>query len=384
MLSNIARLCGVSLASLALAQTAMAQDANVTTGATSAKLGGEFRAEWVHDDHGYEKATGFTPTATDMIQVQRVALKYAGNLNANTEFAMRFNLLNVAVGAGIDGNIAGLPLEYGYGTHWFTKAIGFSMGKMKVAQGGWNTWDSSYREHAKGVYSSNLVFADYSDMIEMQMKMMGSIRLQLLNDVSGANAEWNTDGVHPTWVLGWQGAFGPIQPVVDIGSYDNNKSRWIDVGVKTEMSGLVASLDIYMKNDVHKFADPTATDKNKEIADAATSITLNAAYAIKGTATPFLFFSTFDNKQGTDSDIPAIKEEPKVNTTVPASATSPAMMVWNDNGQTFGVGANLDMMGKNFNPYFAIVSQSGKFADAAGKEETKSNMWIKLGVLGEI
>src|SRR5687767_5057949 len=99
---------------MALAHTAMAQDANVTTGATSAKLGGEFRAEWTHDDHGYEKATGFTPTATDTIAVQDANLKLWGNINSNTEYSFRFNLLD-------PGPHNGGPLHYRYGTHWFTK-----------------------------------------------------------------------------------------------------------------------------------------------------------------------------------------------------------------------------------------------------------------------
>jgi len=366
---------------MALAHTAMAQDANVTTGATSAKLGGEFRAEWTHDDHGFEKATGYTPDATDTIAVQAANLKLAGNINKDTEFAMRFNLLDPSP-------YNGGPLQYGYGTHWFSKMIGFSMGKMKVAQGGWDTWGASYRDMASGVYSDNLAFNEYENMIELQLKVAGTVRLQLLNDVStnvnpydakAGSGEWN-QGAHPTWVLGWQGEFGAIKPLVDLGSFDNNKSRWIDLGVATEMSGLAASLDIYMLDRVHKAAD--ADGKAKELTDSAMAVTLNASYSIKGTASPFLFFSTFDNKQGEDSDLGT--KDAKVNSVTPATASTPASMNWDDNGQTIAVGTTLDMMGKNFNPYFAIVSQSGKFADAAGKEETKSNMWIKIGVLGEI
>src|SRR4051812_47643854 len=113
---------------MALAHTALAQDANVTTGAQSAKLDGEFRAELTYDNHGYDKATGYTPDATTTIAVQAANLRLAGNINKDTEYAFRFNLLYPVNG----------PLDYGYGTHWFTKQVGLSLGKMKVAQGGWD------------------------------------------------------------------------------------------------------------------------------------------------------------------------------------------------------------------------------------------------------
>lgn len=367
MLSTIARLSGATLASMVLAHTAAAQDANVTTGATSAKLGGEFRAELNYDDHGYEKVDGGeSPDATTSIQLQRVAIKLHGNINKDTEYGFRFNLLNPVT----------TPVDYGYGTHWFTKSMGFSIGKMKVLQGGFDNWTGDYTAHATGVYAENLAFAEYEEMIAMHLKMAGDIRVQLLNDKvigTDADAQWNKN-THPTWVVGWMGEFGPIKPMVNIGSYDNNKSRWIDIGVATEMSGLAASLDIYSKNHVNKSAD--SAGKTKEVADDGMGLTLNVGYEIKGTATPFFYFSSWDNKQGTNDATGA--EDVKVNTT-----NADGSMEWNDNGQTIAVGSNFHMMGEGWTPFAAIVTQSGKFMEGT-EEKTKSNMWVRLGVNGEI
>lgn len=367
MLSKIARLSGATLVSMAFAHTAAAQDANVSTGAASAKLGGEFRAELNYDDHGFEKVDGGpTPDATTTIQLQRVALKLHGNINSNTEYGFRFNLLNPVGG----------PVDYGYGTHWFSKTVGFSIGRMKVLQGGWDTWLGDYTAHAGGVYFDNLAFSEFEDMIALNLKVAGDVRLQLLNDKvvgTDADAQWNKTA-HPTWVVGWMGEFGPIKPLVNIGSYDNNKSRWIDVGVATTMAGLNASLDIYSKNQVDKGTDTAG--KTKEFANEGMGLTLNLAYEIKGTATPFLYFSSWDNKQAEDSATG--RKDSKVNTT-----NADGSFEWDDNGQTIAVGSNFHMMGKGWTPYAAIVSQSGKFMEGT-EEKTKSNMWVKLGVLGEI
>lgn len=371
MLRKIAGCFGVSLVGAALASPASAQDANVTTGSKSAKLGVEFRSELTYDDHGLQKTDGFTPDKTTKIAVQAVNVKLSGWVNNDTEYGFRFNLLTPAAGV----------VEYGYGTHWFSKMVGFSVGRMRVHQGGWDNMDSSYRTHATGVYGDNLVYrSSYGDMIALHVMAGGKVTLQILNDVTTpSGGDWNKSA-HPTWVLGWMGEFGPIKPLFDIGSYDNNKSRWIDVGIKTEMAGLAATLDFYNLNHVNKETDPT-DGKAKEAADVATSITLNVAYEVKNVVTPWVYYSTYENKQADDSKL-ELKDE-KTNTTVPATATEPTSFVFDDNGVVYGVGVDVQTFGKGWTPYLALVSRSGKFLEA-GKEETKSEMQVKLGVLGEI
>jgi hypothetical protein len=372
---------------MALASSAFgADEVNVTTGAVSAKLGGEFRSELTYDDHGLDKAEGYDPDSTSSISVQAANIKLHGKINNETEFGFRFNLLGTST-----------PLDYGYGTHWYGKTVGVSFGKMKVLQGGWDNADLSYATHHFTAYRSGLVFEGYKPMIAVNAKVAGDITFQLFDDVTTADqGEWNKT-THPTWALGWAGSFGPIMPLVNLGSYDNNKSRWLDVGVKTEMNGLAASLDFFNRNHVHKYADMADPEKNKEVADVGTGIALNVAYELKGTATPWFHFSTYDVKQGTDDEAAgAPGEDVKVNATCDgdaecmswAKAMDPASdgnHMFNDNASSWGLGANINML-KNWTPYLAIVSRGGKFlkAGTADEEESKSQMWVRLGVLGEI
>lgn len=388
MLLKFARTLGVSVAGMALASSAFgADEVNVTTGAISAKLGGEFRSELTYDNHGLDKAEGNDPDATSMISVQAANIKLHGKINNETDFGFRFNLL---------GN--GAPLDYGYGTHWYGKTVGVSFGKMKVLQGGWDNADGSYATHTYTAYATGMVFSEYKPMIAVNAKVAGDITLQLFDDVTTADGgEWNKTK-HPTWALGWAGSFGPIMPLVNLGSYDNNKSRWIDVGVKTSMNGLAASLDFFNRNHVHKYPDPSDAEKNKEVADVGTGIALNVAYELKGTATPWFHFSTWDVKQGSDDDLGL--EDGKTNAECSmvegdgaAECAAMAAMVpggdgnhlFNDNASSWGIGANINML-KNWTPYLAIVSRGGKFVKAgtADEEESKSQMWVRLGVLGEI
>src|SRR5438045_3447029 len=106
------RLSSALLFGLSLAPVAQAEEGagiNVTTAADSAKIGLEFRAEYNRDDNGFKKISGAaTPDASSTFAVQTAKIKLAGNLNKNTEYKFRFNLLNPD-----PNNVMKGPLDYG-------------------------------------------------------------------------------------------------------------------------------------------------------------------------------------------------------------------------------------------------------------------------------
>jgi hypothetical protein len=377
VLLKVARCIGVSLTGMALANVAWAQETTVMTLAKSAKLGGEFRSELLYDNNKLTETEAHKAKSSTDIEVQNVNIKLNGMYNNDTEYSFRFNLWDPLQKGG--------PLDYGYGTYWFNPMVGYSMGKMRVLQGGWDNIDSSYRDHVIGVYAQNLVFGEYENMFALHIKAAGLISFQVLNDVvrDGANGDrWNTT-VHPTWVLGWMGEFGPVKPLIDFGSYDNNKSRWIDVGIKTDMAGLDATLDYYNQNNVHRVfkTDGKATGE----ADVATSITLKVAYEVKNVVTPWIYFSTYENKQADDKNLATPLADHKFNSQT-KDATGNVTYNFDDNGMVYGVGVNIDGLGKGWTPYVALTSTAGKFESEtkAGETKTKSDMQVKIGVLGEI
>jgi hypothetical protein len=356
----------------------------VTTGALTTEINGDFRSELIMDDHGLEKIGTAKPDRTTNLQVSNAQVILHGNYNKDTDYAFRFNLLNPG---------GGVPLDYGYGTHWFSKMIGFSIGKMRVMQGGWDHMDSDYRTMAMGVYSQNLAYNDFDPMFAFHVKVGGTLTLQLLNDVTTANSPEPTPGEynkneHPTWVVGWLGEFGPIKPLVDFGSYDNNKSRWFDIAIKTSMNGLNATLGYWDKNQVHKYVSASDATKKVDDPDHSTSITLNVSYEVKHLMTPWFYFSTFDNAEADDKNVaPAVKDI-DYNADPTKDATGNVVQHFNDNGMVWGIGVEMNDMGKGWTPFLSIVNTSGKFkkipGDATSETETRSDMTYSLGVLGEI
>jgi hypothetical protein len=371
-----------SLAGVALVGSAAAEDVNVQTAADTMKVGGEFRSEWIYDNHGLEKTDGNDPDSTSAFQMTAAKIKFKGNLNKDTEYAFRFNLFNPDRKG---------PLEYGYGTHWFGKALGFSFGQMKVLQGGFDNIDGSYRTHVKRPYQADLAYETiYEPMLAAHVMAAGKITLQILNDktVSATDPNrWNQNKTQ-TWALGYRGKFGPIEPMLNYGSYDNNKSSWMDVGIKTEMAGLVASVDYWMDKEVLK-GRKVADNKPDEVEQTSSNIAVNLGYVIKDTAMPWVYFSTYEKKQAdTGASVAILSADAETGETTPVASedrkynTAPDKL--DDNAVVWGVGADLLMFGKGWSPFVALIGTSGKFQKAAGGEETRSSLQAKVGVLGEI
>jgi hypothetical protein len=364
------RFIGVCIAGLALANAAWAES-NVMTGAASANIGGDFRASWSHMDNGLDKRDGGdTPDASDTIDVKEADLHLHGKIDAKTMYKFEFSLLNSDYNSKNAGAIAGGTatardiLKQAYATHELGP-VSWTLGRQFVHQGGWDFTRETHSAHAWGKYAGALPYSRYADGLAFNVKAGGDISLQLLNDVTTADGgTWN-NRKHPTFVLAYHGSFGPVEPLFHYGTLDNQKSSWMDLGVKTSMNGLNATLDYHTVKWGVKTAD--GADKWKSEDQVSTAITLNVGYEIKGTATPYLYISTYDMKQS--------PEDSKVN----------ADDSFADNGFTWSIGADIDAVGgANYKPFFTITSNSGKYNDSKGEEETRSEMNIELGAWGNI
>ena len=87
MLLSNARLIGLSIAGFAIvAVHGQAQESNVTTGSTSAKISGEFKGELTYDDHGLMKTKGNDPEATTDIAVTAANVGLDGKINSDTDY----------------------------------------------------------------------------------------------------------------------------------------------------------------------------------------------------------------------------------------------------------------------------------------------------------
>ena len=374
----------VAFMGLALADVAKAEDVAVLTGANSARLGGEFKAEFVNDNQGLYKHSGYSPGQVAAFQVTNAYLLLSGYISPDTEYGFRFNLLSAGSS----------PLEFGSGTHWFTKSFGFSVGKERILQGGWHHLNQGYRTHADGLYARNLAFSDYAAAWGLHLKFQGIVTLQLVNDVvqdpndvldTAVANRWNKDQ-HPAWILAWLGDFGLVKPLLIFGSYDNNRSRYVDVGLRTGLNGFNATLDYH--NDRVSYRIPLGSEASRvdqKETDVKTSYTVNLSYELRNLVTPWVFYSYYDRKQASDP-VAALSDRSFNLSKEVGSIPGGVGYTWDDNGTVWGLGVDVNVIGKNWNPFIAYTSTSGKFLKdpSATEGEMRSNALVKVGVLGTI
>lgn len=345
----------------------------MTTTAGSAKLGAEFKAELVYTDNGVQRYEGHSPAPSSTFDVNKTRIILTGKINPATDYRFKFNLLSPSAS----------PLHYGYGTYNFTLAdlgMGLSIGKMKVQQGGWDQKLNEFSDHVQGYYNRNFAFKSYEPMLALSVAAAGIATIQLVNDLTTDNSgQWNQKE-HLTFILGWYGDLGTINPVLTYGSYDNNKSNWVDLGVQLEAGALTSRLDLKLDTISNKIEiDGQANSKE----DKASSLTFKVAYEIKSLMTPWVYYSSYDKKQYEDAA--ASKKDAKVNNGQ-VGADGTYVYALDDNAIILGAGADFALTGYFWMPYFAVTATSARFAplNQPAKAETRYSGTVHLGCYGSI
>jgi hypothetical protein len=370
------------LGTVAFAPVSLAQSP-VQHAVESAELGGEFRAEYEHLDNGLGKTSTKDPDSTDHIKVVEANLTVAGKLAAKAEYFFKFGLLN----PNTHGTTA---LEEGWTKYNFTEVLGISIGKQLVHQGGWDQTTENfstlmmgklYAAAEDGKSMQHLPLGDiagYSPAIALHIAVAGEVVIQVVNDVvdTASTMRWN-EREKPTWVLSWHGKFGPISPLIHFGSYDNDKSLFVDVGVQAKMANFWGFIDYINISNSNKYTDPNDTTKSKGIKDITAGYNIRLAYSVPDIVTPELYYSAFNRKEGTDTDIPGRAEEKEFNST----DDTKGIYVYDDNAQTLGLSVNVTATGKTWQPYLAFEMSTGKFEDDESTDvETRKESAIRVGV----
>ncbi len=349
------------------------------------------RAEFVYDDQGLTRRPGESapkPKPTLAPGDPVVTLKLDGRLGRSTEYAVAAEM----------ATRSGDLLAYGYVTHWISRLIGFSIGRMRVMQGGWDQALAGYNRLSRAVYTDSLVFAPYEDMLALHLNIAGRVTLQLLDDTPVPRAQVPpvaaevVAGQSLTWVLGWVGAFGPIAPLLDFGSFDHNRSRWFDAGFKTKINALSATLDLYQQTRASKVKLPGRPGVVKQPAENLQSVTLYAAYEFPGVITPWGFIASFESDQPRDDQLGLVD---RTYNSVRTLEDGSEELVFDDNGKDWGVGMDVPVVGTHWTPFLAVLSRSGRFqragavaAPGAGPQPVKlgdrAGIQVRLGVFGAL
>ncbi len=339
----------------------------------SLNLGAEARAERIWSDEGFSDIGSDEVPSSAEISLTKMRLMVAGKLRSELQYSIKFDLLESKE----------KTLQYGHLTYTAIIAeysVGFSLGKMKVHQGGWDQKLNGIRDHVQGNYRRHFAFSSYEPMLAVMIPIQGKLTLQLVNDVTiDDGGQWNEKS-HLTPILGWFGELGTVDPLLAYGSYDNNKSYWLEVGFAANHGGFSGRFDTKFDSFSNKVREGGEV---KNYADRTTSHTLKLEYAMPELVRPWMYMSKFERIQYESQA--SNKKDAKVNAST-VNGQGKFIYALDDNALTFGTGIDLLSLGPDWTPFAAWITTLATFADPANTavSEQKSLSSFHLGCTAEL
>jgi hypothetical protein len=355
---------------LVFATTGNAYAVDTMPGKTTPAIGAELRTEFIHDDRGVEKLYFDKLAATNTFRLTDVKISLTGEFNDATNYRLRLNMNPQAWQL---GNAADRT-ELAYATMRLNNHLSLSVGKDRVMQGGWDNFDQEF-DAIWGISSYMGPFKAYAPAATLAFNQAhGTLSLQMTNDVTttsgilsallsgkntnttNADGQWNTTQKQPAFILDYRGIYrsGLVRPLLQIGQYDANHSRFIDIGAKISRGPLNFTMDYLVDNRSEK------TSSGAEKYFTYTLTALRADYTIDGLAKPFIYW-TQTNTTG------------ETNLAQDTSPTSYAA----------SLGATYLGFGTKYAPYLAYHRLAGKYV-LGDVEKTATQNSVRIGVMGSI
>ena len=381
-----------TFASVSFSQDKDKEKGEFKIGGVEGKLGLEFRTEFNYDNDGLKKDDA---TKTGKFSLARLRPVLSGKITPDVSFKLRYNMIKSTVVK--DNNtpqntlatVEGGGIDFAYADWKLASMFGVMFGKIQVGQGGWAAKQPGATAFAYGTYwTSYMPFAYFADGVQPYVNVdgIGKFSLQLVNDVvttsTPTQGDWNTANKQPAYILEYAGDIGGIMPLVQVGRYDMVHSMYYVVGARAKLAGVDAAFDYVVDNRSDKAADENG--KAKDFVNTINSINLMGSYTVPKLIKPALFLSKFDVKQATGKSAVTTNGVTAVVEKEDAKANTAGGTAFNDNNLQWCISANYLGVGDGWEPYIAILNNSGDFYKAATGTEKESNskMEIKLGVIG--
>lgn len=340
-----------------------------------------YRWELDQSDHGFVKTDSNTPTRTTSTQINLLKLGLKGKVADNFEYYVRYDFVKPSKGK--DG------LDYAKVTWWATPSLGLTFGKDRVNQAGWDPKEGSVFRLTASPYvdlagkSTGQPFASEAPVFSAQYKLgdPGVITIQLTDDVVKSSAagvtsraQFNKENIQPATTFEYQSQFGAIAPLLQVGSYDINHSKFYVVGLKADVAEVHTFVDYVIDN---KSVQITADEKDMTV---ITSATWHIDYNVSQVARPFLKVISYNVKDAKTDVKGNVGFDPTKKT---ESAFESGAIT--DNALVFTIGSWLLPVGDKFRPYLAYTSKTSNFLKGSSVEETegKTEGHIRFGVAGE-
>ncbi len=267
--------------------------------------------------------------------------------------------------------------------------IGFRMGRVKARSYGFDHRDNDPLTLYTAVGADSNPFKVHPDNFSTEINLMGKLTFQLVRDtvlqsvkaddgtvtyVQYKKVKTDSSGAgtavekNPAYLLEWLGSFGPIQPLIQYGTYDLGHSSLYAVGVKFKTDKMSVAADYVNHKQGYKGTYNDAAKKSPAMHDVHTRYNLTGEFKA-GMVSPWLHYSKYDKEQDTNGG-----KQPKVN-----SSTSK----FDDNLSAISVGSTLNTWGEAFSPFLSLERQSGKFLDKNKNDSDMSRLITTVGMRGQ-
>jgi hypothetical protein len=360
---------------------------NVRSGLREAEIGGEFRTELAWDNDGINKEWE-KDAPTTKLSLKALKLNLKGRVHSNVDWNLKLNLL---AESWPHSKSEGL-LEQAWAAWQVFPTGKITIGRTQIKQGGWSSIDDNWRA-IWGKSPIVMPFNKYGETLSFGLKVAGELTLQLTNDVTTSSGpddsstpvkegdgttasagQWNKKRKQPAVLVEYKGEFGPIQPLLQIGQYDLNHSRYISFGAKAVLGESLTLVADWFRDDRSQKVLNAAGTKHEDKALTFTNISARVQWKLAGITETFLWWNKY-TRSG-EKDAFGAATDVAVNSVDPTSGS----WSWDDNSQQISVGAWALGWGDAWLPWTAVRHQSGKFTGKEGTDKTLAQLSVAAGV----
>ena len=339
-----------------LASPALAGVASAPTDVFLRASGGA-RAEMVMDDHGFFVSPGEPQPGMDSkVRMGAFHLDLDATSRADVTGRFRARFGESAANQSLSIDRASVI--------WKTAGIlSFGVGRNAVEAGGFElTREPELRLSTSPYWASSRLaaFKEVADQVSIQFDLAdaGMLRVQLLDDfakpeavmdASGPPRSYNRFNMQPAAIIAYQGSEGAVVPLIQLGTYDLNHSKFVVGAVKFNLAEL--SLEVDHTYDMRDVMSDSGSSINH-----ISNTRFTAEYLFRNAMQPFITLGRLAVRE--DGDPISGNAPPALGGSGPAANEDDVL---SDNGREVTAGIWFATPVTDLRPFLSFQYKDGEF-----------------------
>lgn len=251
----------------------------------------QFQSSMNSSDHGLRRGSDQDPPRTNqfLLNLLRLGAKFSG---VRTEARIELDLNRTANSSIVHRAILENKLS---------RIVSLRIGQDELLLGGWEQKEPPADRLALSTYLSRrglksgapLPETAPAALVGFNLGDSGDVLIQVTDDVNRGKdsqiASFNGNASQPAILAQYMPVTGPVLPLVQVGSYDINHSKHLQIGVKADLGRLHAFADYLL--DLRE----TTVDGLRTV-QRINSVVFFASYEFKNAVKPFIKFDAFESR----------------------------------------------------------------------------------------